>query len=108
MTEISRTIIHKAPASLAAPLPARVASGNMAAGTRIRTRKVSPSHTPRSALMIVSEVMPSPDCHDDPTNQHGTGFHSGRHGCQLGIEGLVSKRLGSRYRSGRTSDWLNR
>jgi hypothetical protein len=49
--------------------------------------------------MIVSEVMPSPDCHDDPTNQHGTGFLSIRHGCQLGIEGLVSKRLGSRYRS---------
>ena len=49
--------------------------------------------------MIVSEVMPSPDCHDDPTNQHGTGFLSCRHGCQLGIEGLVSKRLGSRYRS---------
>ena len=46
--------------------------------------------------MIVSEVMPSPDCHDDPTNQHGTGFLSCRHGCQLGIEGLVSKRLGSR------------
>ena len=56
--------------------------------------------------MIVSEVMPSPDCHDDPTNQHGTGFLSNQHGCQLGIEGLVSKRLGSRYRSGRTSDWL--
>ena len=52
--------------------------------------------------MIVSEVMPPPDCHDDPTNQHGTGFLSRRHGCQLGIEGLVSKRLGSRYRSGRS------
>jgi hypothetical protein len=47
--------------------------------------------------------MPSPDCHDDPTNQHGTGFLSRRHGCQLGIEGLV---LGSRYRSGRSPDWL--
>ena len=53
--------------------------------------------------MIVSEVMPSPDCHDDPTNQHGTGFLSSWHGCQLGIEGLVSKRLGSAYRSGRLS-----
>src|SRR3954468_7033716 len=77
MTEISRTIIHKAPASLAAPLPARVASANMAAGTRIRTRKVSPSHTPRSALMIVSEVMSPPDCHDDPTTQHGLGSFRG-------------------------------
>ena len=24
----------------------------------------------------------------------------------MGLEGIVSKRLGSRYRSGRTSDWL--
>ena len=28
------------------------------------------------------------------------------HACQMGLEGIVSKRLGSRYRSGRTSDWL--
>jgi hypothetical protein len=28
--------------------------------------------------MIVSEVMPSPDCHDDPTTKHGTWFFSGR------------------------------
>jgi bifunctional non-homologous end joining protein LigD len=29
-----------------------------------------------------------------------------RHACQLGLEGIVSKRLGSRYVSGRTRDWL--
>jgi bifunctional non-homologous end joining protein LigD len=29
-----------------------------------------------------------------------------RHACQLGCEGIVSKWLGSRYRSGRTKDWL--
>jgi len=29
-----------------------------------------------------------------------------RHACQLGFEGIVSKRLGSRYRSGRSKDWL--
>jgi bifunctional non-homologous end joining protein LigD len=29
-----------------------------------------------------------------------------RHACQLGFEGIVSKRLGSRYVSGRTRDWL--
>src|SRR6476469_4646654 len=92
MTEISRTVIHKAPASLAAPLPARAASANMAAGTRIRTRKVSPSHTPRSALMIVSEVMPTPDCHDKQTANHGAS--SFRHGCQLGIEGPRVKAAG--------------
>ena len=28
------------------------------------------------------------------------------HACKLGLEGIVSKRLGSRYRSGRSKDWL--
>jgi bifunctional non-homologous end joining protein LigD len=28
------------------------------------------------------------------------------HAWKMGLEGIVSKRLGSRYRSGRTSDWL--
>jgi bifunctional non-homologous end joining protein LigD len=28
------------------------------------------------------------------------------HACKLGYEGIVSKRLGSRYRSGRSPDWL--
>jgi bifunctional non-homologous end joining protein LigD len=29
-----------------------------------------------------------------------------RHACKLGLEGIVSKRLGSRYRSRRSPDWL--
>jgi bifunctional non-homologous end joining protein LigD len=29
-----------------------------------------------------------------------------RHACRLGLEGIVSKRLGSPYRSGRSPDWL--
>jgi len=29
-----------------------------------------------------------------------------KHACKLGCEGIVSKRLGSRYQAGRTSDWL--
>jgi bifunctional non-homologous end joining protein LigD len=29
-----------------------------------------------------------------------------RHACALGCEGIVSKRLGSRYVSGRTRNWL--
>jgi bifunctional non-homologous end joining protein LigD len=29
-----------------------------------------------------------------------------KHACNLGCEGIVSKRLGSRYQSGLTSDWL--
>ena len=28
------------------------------------------------------------------------------HVCKLGVEGIVSKRLGSRYTSGRSKDWL--
>ena len=28
------------------------------------------------------------------------------HACKMGLEAIVSKRLDSRYRSGRTSDWL--
>jgi bifunctional non-homologous end joining protein LigD len=29
-----------------------------------------------------------------------------KHACALDCEGIVSKRLGSRYRSGRSRDWL--
>ena len=29
-----------------------------------------------------------------------------RHACKMGLEGIVSKRLGSRYTSGRTRDWF--
>ena len=28
-----------------------------------------------------------------------------QHACKMGLEGIVSKRLGSRYRSGRSPDW---
>jgi bifunctional non-homologous end joining protein LigD len=28
------------------------------------------------------------------------------HACKMGLEGIVSKRKGSTYRSGRSSDWL--
>ena len=29
-----------------------------------------------------------------------------RHACKMGLEGIVSKRLRSRYKSGRSPDWL--
>ena len=29
-----------------------------------------------------------------------------QHACKMGLEGIVSKRLGSRYRSGQKPDWL--
>jgi ATP-dependent DNA ligase len=31
---------------------------------------------------------------------------SSQHACKLGIEGIVSKRRGSLYRSGRSPDWI--
>jgi bifunctional non-homologous end joining protein LigD len=41
-------------------------------------------------------------------NQHfeGDGAIIYRHACALGCEGVVSKRLGSPYRSGRSPHWL--
>jgi ATP-dependent DNA ligase len=41
-------------------------------------------------------------------NRHydGDGTVIYKHACALGCEGIVSKRLGSTYRSGRVNDWL--
>jgi len=38
--------------------------------------------------------------------EHEDGEVVFRHACKMGLEGIVSKRLGSRYRSGRSPDWL--
>jgi bifunctional non-homologous end joining protein LigD len=38
--------------------------------------------------------------------EHHDGDLVFRHACKRGAEGIVSKRLGSRYRSGRSPDWL--
>src|SRR6516164_2622458 len=38
--------------------------------------------------------------------EHEDGEVVFRHACKMGLEGIVSKRLGSRYRSGRSKDWL--
>ena len=37
---------------------------------------------------------------------HPEGAVVFQHDCKMGLEGIVSKRLGSRYRSGRSPDWL--
>jgi bifunctional non-homologous end joining protein LigD len=37
---------------------------------------------------------------------HDCGLTVFQHACKMGLEGFVSKRLGSRYRSGRSPDWL--
>jgi bifunctional non-homologous end joining protein LigD len=38
--------------------------------------------------------------------EHEDGEVVFRHACKLGLEGIISKRLGSRYRSGRSPDWF--
>jgi len=38
--------------------------------------------------------------------EHEDGAVIFRHACKMGLEGIVSKRLGSPYRSGRSKDWL--
>jgi bifunctional non-homologous end joining protein LigD len=38
--------------------------------------------------------------------EHDSGPMVFAHACKMGLEGIVSKRLGSRYRSGRSPDWL--
>ncbi len=38
--------------------------------------------------------------------EHPEGHVVFHHACKLGAEGIVSKRLGSRYRSARSPDWL--
>jgi bifunctional non-homologous end joining protein LigD len=39
-------------------------------------------------------------------NDHIDGPTVFRHACKLGLEGIVSKRKDSPYRSGRSPDWL--
>jgi bifunctional non-homologous end joining protein LigD len=38
--------------------------------------------------------------------EHANGVHVFEHACRMGLEGTVSKRKGSPYRSGRSLDWL--
>jgi hypothetical protein len=53
------------------------------------------SHCP--SLASSTQVPTSP-----PTRMKPLVF---RHACKLGLEGIVSKRKGSPYRSGRSPDW---
>ena len=47
-----------------------------------------------------------PGVHLNEHIAHSNGAAVFHHACKLGAEGIVSKRLGSRYRSGRSPDWL--
>jgi ATP-dependent DNA ligase len=48
------------------------------------------------------------ETHEHQPGQALTGNRAAifRHACGLGLEGIVSKRIGSRYVSGRTRAWL--
>ena len=62
----------------------------------IEVRKATLASIPtQEPARSVNEHLEHPDGH--------VVFH---HACTLGAEGIVSKRLGSRYRSGRSPDWL--
>ena len=66
---------------------------------------------PKSALSVRKQTLASLLRGSPPGvqfNQHlaDRGDVVFEHACKMGLGGIVSKRLGSRYRSGRTSDWL--
>ncbi len=47
-----------------------------------------------------------PGLHFNEHIEHDDGEVVFRHACKMGLEGIVSKRKGSPYRSGRSPDWL--
>jgi bifunctional non-homologous end joining protein LigD len=52
------------------------------------------------------DALPARSCVIDGEAVAGDGDIVLRHACALGLEGIVSKRLGSRYVSGRSRAWL--
>jgi bifunctional non-homologous end joining protein LigD len=53
--------------------------------------------------MLLRQSHPGIACNRHFDVEGSIVFH---HACKLGYEGIVSKRLGSLYRSGRSSDWI--
>jgi bifunctional non-homologous end joining protein LigD len=58
----------------------------------------------RSLARLLRQELAAP-CSSASTSR-GDGALVFRHACKLGLQGIVSKRLGSRYVSGRSRDWL--
>ena len=56
------------------------------------------------------KIVPTPGTFDIRFNEHieGDGPTVFDHACKLGLEGIVSKRKDSMYRSGRSPDWLKK
>ena len=53
---------------------------------------------------VLRKVRPGVQLNEHLEHEDGEGVF--RHACKMGLEGIVSKGLGSRYRSGRSPDWL--
>ena len=53
--------------------------------------------------IILAKAGPGIRCNEHMDGDGETVF---RHACKLGLEGIVSKRKDSAYRSGRSPDWL--
>jgi bifunctional non-homologous end joining protein LigD len=71
-------------------------------GTDLRREPVEVRKATLASILRQSRPGVRPNEHIE----HGCGLTVFQHACQVGCEGIVSKRLGSRYRSGRSSDWL--
>jgi bifunctional non-homologous end joining protein LigD len=53
---------------------------------------------------VLRKAAPGVQLNEHLEHEDGEGVF--RHACKMGLEGIVSKGLGSRYRSGRSPDWL--
>jgi bifunctional non-homologous end joining protein LigD len=60
----------------------------------------------RKATLVSVLARAAPGLRYNEHLEHDDGETVFRHACKLGLEGIVSKRKGSPYRSGRSSDWL--
>jgi len=63
----------------------------------------------RSRIGVPGDTVRAPrpaSCNDGNKHIEGDGDTIFRHACKLGLEGIVSKRKDSPYRSGRSPDWL--
>jgi hypothetical protein len=80
--------------------PVRVRS----TGTRGKDLRKEPIE--RRKLALEKILRSAPDGIALSEHAEGDAATIFRHACQLGYEGIVSKLKGSRYRSGRSRDWI--
>jgi bifunctional non-homologous end joining protein LigD len=71
-------------------------------GTDLRREPIELRKSTRASILRKSR----PGVRLNEHLEHDCGLTVFQHTCQLGYEGIVSKRLESRYRSGRLPDWL--